>query len=53
MDLDNTTLGSIAFYTCDYGFELIGESELYCLDSGEWSSVEPNCTGIERFYVMS
>ena len=39
------TNGSTATYTCDKGYELIGDRTRTCLNTGEWSGQEPNCTG--------
>ncbi len=37
------TPSSIADYTCDKGFKLIGTSWRKCLDNGEWSGEAPVC----------
>ena len=45
VSLDETTVGSIATYTCDPGFMLIGNMERTCQENGEWSGNEPTCEG--------
>lgn len=37
-------VGSVAVYTCDRGFQLVGKGRRICLSSGEWSSSEPSCS---------
>ena len=37
--------GSTATYTCTVGYTLVGNATRTCLESGEWSGVEPLCTG--------
>lgn len=43
--ITGTIVGSKATYTCDRGFELIGESTRLCNDVGTWSGTEPTCKG--------
>ena len=45
VSLNGTTLGSIATYTCDTGFDLIGDMERICQANGNWSGNEPTCEG--------
>jgi CUB/sushi domain-containing protein len=40
-----TTLGSVAMYTCNTGYDLVGQESVMCQPSGEWSSSPPNCIG--------
>ena len=37
--------GVIANYTCDTGFELIGNAGRVCLSNGLWSETNPACQG--------
>ena len=37
-----TTIGSNATFSCEIGFELIGEATVLCLDTGSWSG-SPTC----------
>uniref|UniRef100_A0A0K0DVD5 C-type lectin domain-containing protein n=1 Tax=Strongyloides stercoralis TaxID=6248 RepID=A0A0K0DVD5_STRER len=37
------TVGTIAFYSCEYGFKLIGQSKRRCNDDGLWSHDIPVC----------
>ena len=39
-----TTLGSPAVYSCNPGFQLVGEARRICTDSGKWSDKEPACS---------
>ena len=43
--LEGVSVGSEAVYSCDVGFQLIGESRRTCLLSrrGAWSGTEPSC----------
>lgn len=45
IDITSTTFQSMAFYSCDPGFNLVGESKRTCLASGNWSSSPPVCNG--------
>ena len=38
-----TKVGSIAKYSCDKGFKLVGDSKRQCQYNGEWSGDEPVC----------
>ena len=40
------TVGSIATYTCDDGFELEGSMTRTCESSAMWSGDEPICIGM-------
>ena len=42
--------GSIAVYTCDEGFILIGYSQRVCYPDNRWSNEEPRCTKVS--YLM-
>ena len=39
-------LGTIARYSCDSDFVLIGEDIRVCTENGSWSGMEPTCEGI-------
>ena len=45
VSLDGTIPGSIATYTCDPGFGLVGVMERMCQANGQWSGNEPTCEG--------
>ncbi|XP_003387839.1 PREDICTED: sushi, von Willebrand factor type A, EGF and pentraxin domain-containing protein 1-like isoform X2 [Amphimedon queenslandica] len=38
--------GSIAYYSCNQGFKLVGDKERKCRETGEWSGTEPTCQGL-------
>ena len=37
------TRGDMATYSCNAGFELVGNSTRVCGDDGEWSGEAPMC----------
>ena len=39
-------VGSVATYTCNSGFELVGNEMRTCQSDGIWSGEEPVCTGM-------
>lgn len=43
MEVTGNKPGDKATYTCDYGFELSGNSQRVCQASGEWSGSDPTC----------
>jgi len=42
--IDGTTLEANATYSCNSGFQLIGDNRRQCLANGVWSGGEPICT---------
>ena len=40
---DGTTLGQTATYSCNTGFNLVGNSTRTCQATGDWSGSEPTC----------
>ena len=49
-----TTFESVANYSCDNGYELVGPSIRMCQANGSWSDVDPLCKGmIEKNYTDS
>ena len=43
VSVDKTVYESIAMYTCDDGYILMGERHRLCLANGSWSNEEPMC----------
>lgn len=43
--MSGTTIGSKATYSCESGFNLVGDEFRNCQDDGEWSGTEPTCSG--------
>ena len=41
-----TGFGSVATYTCDSPFQLMGEATRVCQESGVWSGEAPSCEGV-------
>ena len=50
VNLTGTTLGQRATYTCDSGYNLVGNSTRMCQATGAWSGSEPTCSS-ESNYV--
>ena len=49
------TFGQTATYSCDTGYNLVGDSTRICQDGGVWSGSEPNCQGmllLERMFQV-
>ena len=49
--------GSMATYTCNNGYELVGEGSRMCERNpstlfGVWSGIEPTCTGIFAYVYV-
>ena len=41
-----TKFGEIAIYSCEPGYNLVGDSTRTCQATGEWSGSEPTCQGV-------
>ena len=41
----SNTVGSVARYSCNRGFTLVGVEKRTCQINGQWSSTEPYCDG--------
>ena len=41
----NTTVNSVATYSCNTGYTLTGDDMRTCLETGVWSGSAPTCTG--------
>ena len=50
VDFQSTSLMSVAQYTCDDGFDLMGDLARECMANGEWSGEAPLCTGKGMMY---
>ena len=47
------TNGSIAAYTCNMGYQLIGEDQTRtCMSNGTWSGEEPTCIRMKNAFPM-
>ena len=44
VEFPDTTVSSIATYTCHVGFTLAGNARRKCIGAGKWSGEAPNCT---------
>ncbi|CAG2116907.1 unnamed protein product, partial [Medioppia subpectinata] len=45
---NNTIFGAVAEYTCDEGYELMGESRIVCNVAGFWDGEPGYCRGIRE-----
>ena len=45
MSVSGTTVGQIVTYTCNSGYELMGNSTRTCQSSGQWTGSQPSCSG--------
>ena len=43
VDVDETTLGNTANYSCNLGYILVGSATVKCLYTGLWSDFAPAC----------
>ena len=50
VSMTGQSIGSIATYTCDSGYELIGDDTRTCED-GVWTGQEPTCIGIIHIHI--
>ena len=41
-----TTVGQIATYSCNTGYNLVGDRNRACQAAGDWSGNEPTCEGV-------
>ena len=44
VNINETTFGSIANYSCQTGYVLNGTSERVCEEDGQWTDLMPQCT---------
>ena len=52
MSVGNTTLGSLASYSCDEGLVLEGEETRECREDGKWTGADPQCKGNKLFFFI-
>ena len=48
-----TTSGQTATYSCDTGYNLVGESTRTCQAEGNWSGNAPTCEGMYIYYKLT
>ncbi|XP_078495955.1 IgGFc-binding protein-like [Ciona intestinalis] len=41
-------VGSMATFTCDSGYSLVGRSPIRCMSNGQWSGSAPTCAVVSR-----
>ncbi|KAH3698417.1 hypothetical protein DPMN_085937 [Dreissena polymorpha] len=49
--MTNTTFGSIANYSCDTGYSLVGSESITCNSTGYWNTAAPVCSKIVCGYI--
>ena len=47
-----TTFGGTATYSCNIGYNLVGDSIRMCQASGQWSGSAPTCQGMLLTLVL-
>ena len=45
------SIGHFATYSCDDGFDLVGEAVRMCMDNSQWSGDAPQCISREYTYM--
>ena len=45
-----TTYNSVATYSCDEGYELVGDTTRQCGADGQWTGAKPQCTGTKTLF---
>ena len=48
VNVSTTVFNSTATYSCNDGYNLVGDTTRTCLPSGLWSDSSPQCTGVEE-----
>ena len=43
VDSNGTFVTSVATFMCDFGFNLIGDTQRICQENGNWSNMVPEC----------
>ena len=49
----DTIFNSTATYSCNNGYNLVGDTTRTCLASGSWSDTAPTCTGLFHYSQIS
>ena len=55
MTSDDNTIGTVAVFRCDTGYELLGDETLDCVESGSqavWNAQTPSCVEIWEHVVI-
>lgn len=50
--MNGRRVGDITSFSCPIGYGLRGETEIFCLQSGQWSALIPYCEGILIFAFL-
>ena len=45
VSVSTTAYNSVANYTCNSSYALMGDAMRTCLETGSWSGDEPTCSG--------
>ena len=52
INYNSTTFSSLAYYSCNIGYKIIGTNVLQCVEEGLWNNTPPTCQGIFGFKIM-
>ena len=52
IDTAGTTFGQTVTYTCNTGYNLMGDSICVCEAEGMWFGNEPTCQGVLLYEIM-
>ena len=47
------SIGDTATYSCDDGFDLVGEAMRTCMDNSQWSGDAPQCISRKYTYILN
>lgn len=55
VDVTGTTARSVATYSCNKGFKIVGPATRVCLITGEWSRTAPTCQRkhVQRHHMLN
>ena len=52
IDPTSNTIGSIASYSCDVGYELVGNMMRVCQSNGMWDGEDPQCRPLGTYMYV-
>ncbi len=48
-----TSVGTLAKYSCNDGYTIVGVPSIHCLQDGTWSGELPHCEGVRVLHMQS